>query len=65
MEQDKETSREGGGRSIIDSNIYQEVVQTVLLFGDDTWVLSAEISKKLEGVHTGFLIKVMGKTAKW
>ena len=43
---------------------YREVVQTVLLFGDDTWVLSAEISKKLERVHTGFLIQVMGKTDK-
>ena len=40
-------------------------MQAVLLFGADTWVLLEEMSKKLEGVHMGFLRQVTGNTAKW
>ena len=44
--------------------LYRAVVQVLLLFGVDSWVLSAAISRKLEGVHVGFLIQVTGQTAK-
>ena len=40
------------------------MVQVVLLFGTDTWVLLAEIIKILEGVHVGFLRKVMINMAR-
>ena len=36
----------------------------VLLFGAETWVLSAPMAKKLEGVHVGFLRKVTRMKAK-
>ena len=43
---------------------YWVVVQAVLLFGAETWVLLAAMSRKLEGVHVGFLIQVTIQTAK-
>ena len=43
---------------------YQAVVQVVLLFGSETWVLLSAMSRKLEGVHMGFLRQVMGKKYK-
>ena len=42
---------------------YQAVVQEVLLFGAETWVLSEAISRKLEGVHAGFLRRIMRQRA--
>ena len=43
---------------------YQAVVQTVLIFGEETWVLLGEISWKLKGVHMVFLRQIMGQKAK-
>ena len=43
---------------------YWTVVQAVLLFGEDTWVLLAGVPSKLERVHVGFLIQAMGQMAK-
>ena len=40
---------------------YWAVVQAVLLFGVETWVLSEAMSRKLEGVHVGFLRQITGK----
>ena len=40
------------------AKFYCAVVQVVLLFGAETWVLSAPMAKKLEGVHVGFLRQV-------
>ena len=40
---------------------YHEVVQAMLIFGAETWVLTAEISQKLKGVHLGFLRQVTRK----
>ena len=42
---------------------YRAVVQLVLLFGADTWVLSEAVSRKIEGVHMGFLRRIMRKRA--
>ena len=43
---------------------YRVVIQAVLLFGDETWVLSAAMERKVEGTHTGFLWKITGKQAQ-
>ena len=43
---------------------YRAVVQAVLLFGSETWVLLASMLNKLEGVHVGFLQQVMGTKAQ-
>ena len=40
---------------------YQEVVQAVFIFGAETWIFPAAISRKLEGVHMGFLRQVTGQ----
>ena len=44
---------------------YHAVVQAVLLFGAETWMLLATMSKKLEGMHVGFLSQVTRKKAIW
>ena len=43
---------------------YWVVVQALLLFGGDTWVLLVPMSRKLEGVHVVFIRKMMGQKAK-
>ena len=45
--------------------LYWSVVKAVVLFGAYTCVLSTEMSRNMEGVHVGFLIQVIGQTAKW
>ena len=40
---------------------YRAVVQAVLLFWADMWVLSATMEKWIVGVHAGFLWQVTGK----
>ena len=40
---------------ILSESLYQVVVQAVLIFGANTWVLSEAMLKKIEGVHVGFL----------
>ena len=39
---------------------YKFAVQAVLLFGSETWVLSAATAKRLEGFHVGFFRQVKG-----
>ena len=34
---------------------YSAVVQAIILYGLETWVLSAEMERKVEGIHTEFL----------
>ena len=41
----------------------QAVVQTVLLLGAETWVLSEAIYRKMEGLHVGFLRQITGQRA--
>ena len=43
---------------------YPLVVQAVLLFVLETWVLSEAMSENKKGVHVGLLRQVMVKTAK-
>ena len=42
---------------------YQVVVQVVLLFEAENWVSSEAMSRKLEGLHVGFLKKITGQRA--
>ena len=55
---------EVGGKYFASESFYRSVVQEVLLFGAETWVLLAAMSKNMEGVHVGFLWKVTVKMAR-
>ena len=48
----------------VSEKFYQEVVQVVLLFGEDTWVFLVALTRMLEGVHMVFLWKVTVKTER-
>ena len=41
--------------------LYRAVVQLVLLFGLESWVLLSEMNKTVEQAHTRFLRQIMGK----
>ena len=51
----------GAGRL---GQVYPVVVQVVLLFGSETWVLLLPIYQRLEGVHVDFLKQVTNSKAK-
>ena len=40
---------------------YWAVVQAVLIFGAETWVLSEAMSQNLEGVQVGLINQIMGQ----
>ena len=41
------------------------MIQALLLFGSETWVLSAAMERKVEGSHTVFICQITGKRAQW
>ena len=43
---------------------YRAVVQAIILYGLETWVLSAEMERKVEGIHTEFLWQITGKRVR-
>ena len=43
---------------------YRAVVRAILLYGSETWVLSAAMERNTERVHTGFLLQITGKQAR-
>ena len=45
-------------------SFYRAVVQAILLYGSETWFLSASMAKRIEGTHTDFLRMITGKRAK-
>ena len=49
---------------MVSAMFYPAVVQTVLLFGAETWVLLEDISRNMVGLHVGFIIQVTGQKAK-
>ena len=49
-----------GAEPRVSAMFYREVVQAVIIFGAETWVLSELMSRNLEGVHVGFLRKIIG-----
>ena len=52
--------REGADPFVLEI-FYLAVVQAVLIFWAETWVLMAAMPKTLESVHVGFLSQVVGK----
>ena len=60
----KEVSEAGGDGSNYIGKFYRAVVQAVLLFGDETWVLLAAMINNIEGVHVVFLLQVTGMKAR-
>ena len=40
---------------------YRAVVQAILIYSLEMWVLLVAMGKKIEGAHTGFLRQIMGK----
>ena len=40
--------------------LYREVVQAVLLFGSESWVLLTSMERMVEGTQTGFLRQIIG-----
>ena len=63
MEPSREAATEGGGGATSVRHVYRAVVQVVLIFGDDTWVLSEAVSRNMEGGHVGFLRQITGQRA--
>ena len=55
--------RREGADPIISEKFYHTLVQAVILFGYETWVLTAEIMQNLEGEHVVFLWQVTGMKA--
>ena len=45
----------------VSAKFYCAVVQAVLLFGAETWVILARMAQRLEGVHVGLLRQVTRK----
>ena len=45
----------------VEEMFYRAVVQAILLYGLDTWVLLEAMERKVEGTHTGFLRQITGK----
>ena len=56
--------RREGSDLIISEKFYRAVVRAVILFGSETWVLTALMLQKLEGVHVIFLRQVTGMKAR-
>ena len=46
------------------ASFLRAVVQAILLYGSETWVLSVSMAKRIEGTHTEFLIMFTEKRAK-
>ena len=55
--------REGTDPHVL-AMFYWEVVQEVLIFGAETWVLLAAMYRNLEVVHVGFLRQITGHKEK-
>ena len=45
----------------VESMFYRAVVQSILCYGSETWVLLAEMDKNVEGAHIGLLRHITGK----
>ena len=52
-----------GAESTISEKFYRAVVQSVLLFVSETWVLPAAMMQKINVINVGFLQQVIGKKA--
>ena len=50
--------RREGAEPTVSAQFYGKVVQAVLLFGAETWVLTETMIQRLEGAHVSFLRQV-------
>ena len=55
--------RREGADPVVSSKFYPALVQALLFFGSETWVLTATMMQRLEGAHVSFLRKVTRKQA--
>ena len=53
-----------GAYQLASAMFYKEVVQEVLLFVSEIWVVLTSMSKTLDGVYVGLLKQVTGKAAR-
>ena len=61
----REGSTEGGGGSDrLGFFFYRAVDKTVLLFGEETWVILAPMAQRLEGMQVGLLKQIKKSKAK-
>ena len=49
--------RQEGADPIISAEFYRVVVQAVLLFEEETWVLSAAMANQIVGFHTFVFVR--------
>ena len=54
---------EGAYPKVMES-FYRAVVQAIILYGSETWVILASMEKKIEGTHTEFLKIITVKRSK-
>ena len=54
-----------GAEPTVSAQFYRMVVQALLLFGADIWVITETMIQQLEGVHMSFLRQVTRKQATW
>ena len=54
-----------GADARISGNLYKAVVQSILLYGSETWVLTAPMVKVLEGFHHKVLRQITGRQPKY
>ena len=55
--------REGADPRVAEM-FYRAVDQAILLYGSETWVISAAMERKVEGTHIGLLRQITGKRAR-
>ena len=56
--------RREGAEPKVSENFYRAVAQAVLLFGSKTWLLLAEMERKVEGTHACFILHITGTRAR-
>ena len=54
-----------GGETAVSEKFYHTIVQAVLFFGTDTWVLTETMSQRILGAHVSFLRQITHKQASW
>ena len=59
----KKLQNEGGVRRV-SYLIYRKMIQEVLLFGSESWVMPYMITKTVESTHVVFLNLIMGKRVR-
>ena len=56
--------RREGAEPKVSEIFYRAVVQAIILYGLEAWVLLASMAKRLEGTHTEFLQLITRKKAR-